>query len=84
MEGIAQCQSCGMPLGNMKLGTNADGSENEDYCEYCYQNGGYVHENASMEDMLNLTFPYMVEAGIPEPAAKAMLKKGLPMLKRWQ
>ena len=26
------CQSCGMPLTNDVLGTNADGSKNEDYC----------------------------------------------------
>ena len=26
------CQSCGMPLTNEVLGTNADGSKNEDYC----------------------------------------------------
>ena len=25
------CQSCGMPLTNEVLGTNADGSKNEDY-----------------------------------------------------
>ena len=26
------CQSCGMPLTDDVLGTNADGSKNEDYC----------------------------------------------------
>ena len=26
------CQSCGMPLTNEVLGTNADGTPNEDYC----------------------------------------------------
>ncbi|MBS7391063.1 MAG: hypothetical protein KIG51_03075, partial [Fibrobacter sp.] len=26
------CQSCGMPLTNEILGTNADGSKNEEYC----------------------------------------------------
>ena len=26
------CQSCGMPLTDELLGTNADGSKNEDYC----------------------------------------------------
>ena len=28
------CQSCGMPLTNDVLGTNADGSKNEEYCMY--------------------------------------------------
>ena len=31
------CQSCGMPLTEEVLGTNADGSKNEDYCMYCYK-----------------------------------------------
>ncbi len=29
------CQSCGMPLTDEILGTNADGSKNEDYGIYC-------------------------------------------------
>ena len=28
---IKYCQSCGMPLTDEVLGTNADGSKNEDY-----------------------------------------------------
>ena len=31
------CQSCGMPLTNEILGTNTDGTLNEDYCIYCYK-----------------------------------------------
>ena len=30
------CQSCGMPLTEEILGTNADGIKNEDHCIYCY------------------------------------------------
>ena len=30
------CQSCGMPLNDQVLGTNDDGSKNEEYCMYCY------------------------------------------------
>lgn len=81
--GMNQCQSCGMPLKKGELGTNADGTPNEEYCPHCYQKGEYVH-NVSMEEMINLTLPYMVKAGLPEQAAKSMLEKGLPMLKRWK
>ena len=38
------CQSCAMPLNPEVLGTNADGSKNEDYCTYCYQNGAFASE----------------------------------------
>ena len=38
------CQSCGMPLTNEILGTNADGSKNEDYCNYCYKDGKFTQD----------------------------------------
>jgi len=41
---MKSCQSCGMPLNKdpQSGGTNADGSKNEKYCSYCYQNGAFV------------------------------------------
>ena len=38
------CQSCGMPLTEDVLGTNADGSKNKDYCMYCYRDGKFLQE----------------------------------------
>ena len=35
------CQSCGMPLTPEILGTNADGSKNEEYCINCYKDGAF-------------------------------------------
>ena len=32
------CQSCGMPIENdNQLGSNLDGSLNQDYCKYCFK-----------------------------------------------
>lgn len=37
------CQSCGMPLQNeADYGTEAGGARSEEYCTYCYQNGGFT------------------------------------------
>ena len=34
------CRTCGMPLTREEdFGTNADGSVNYDYCQYCYKDG---------------------------------------------
>ena len=41
MKEMKFCQSCGMPLTDEVLGTNADGSKNEDYCMYCYKDGKF-------------------------------------------
>ena len=45
------CQSCGMPLTEDVLGTNADGSKNEDYCMYCYRDGKFL-QDCTMEEMI--------------------------------
>ena len=45
------CQSCGMTLTDDVLGTNADGSKNEDYCMYCYKDGKFLQE-CTMDEMI--------------------------------
>jgi len=47
------CQSCGMPLNDIAvLGTEADGSKNEEYCCYCYANGHFTAD-CTMDEMIN-------------------------------
>jgi len=45
------CQSCGMPLTEDVLGTNADGSKNDDYCMYCYRDGKFL-QDCTMDEMI--------------------------------
>ena len=54
------CQSCGMPLTNDVLGTNADGSKNEDYCMYCYKDGRFL-QDCTMEEMIEHCAQLMVQ-----------------------
>ncbi len=80
------CQSCCMPLENAGLlGTNADGSRNEDYCHYCMVDGKFSKEE-TMEEMIESCIPF-VSKGNPWPdeetARKAMLEI-FPQLKRWK
>ena len=47
------CQSCGMPLQkNEELGTNHDGSKNEEYCCYCYKDGAFTMA-CTMDQMID-------------------------------
>lgn len=46
------CQSCGMPLSDNVMGTDADGSRNEDYCIYCYKDGRFT-QDMTMEQMID-------------------------------
>lgn len=84
------CQSCGMPLTKPEeLGTNADGSLNEEYCTYCYQNGKFT-QDYTMEEMIEHCAQFTEEFNkdsdrkITKEEAIAGMKEFFPMLKRWK
>ena len=83
------CQSCGMPLNDENRGTNADGSKNDDYCMYCYQNGKFTND-CTMDEMIEFCAQFVdeVNKNMPKPMTKeeykAMMRQYFPMLKRWK
>ena len=83
------CQSCGMPLTDEVLGTNADGSKSDDYCKYCYRDGAFTGD-FTMEEMAEFCSQYVGEynkytrQNLDREAYKAELLQFYPNLKRWQ
>ena len=83
------CQSCGMPLTEEVLGTNADGTKNEDYCMYCYKDDQFL-QDCTMEEMIEhcAQFVNAVNEGLEKPITKeeyiGMMKSYFPQLKRWR
>ena len=83
------CQSCGMPLTEDILGTNADGSKNKDYCMYCYKDGKFL-QDCTMEEMIEhcAQFVGAVNEGLEKPITKeeyiGQMKTYFPQLKRWR
>lgn len=78
------CQKCAMPMEDISLmGTNADGSRNGEYCTYCFQKGEFTSE-VTMEEMVEICVPHMVQAGMEEEAARTHMRNILPTLKGWQ
>ena len=83
------CQSCGMPLNEQVLGTNADGSKNEDYCIYCYKDGKFL-QDCTMDEMIEHCAQFVDEANknMTKPMTKEeykdMMRQYFPMLKRWK
>ncbi len=83
------CQCCGMPLNEEILGTNADGSKNEDYCIYCYKDGAFTSD-CTMEEMAEFCAQYVDEFNkntgqqLSREEYKAMLLQYYPTLKRWK
>jgi hypothetical protein len=47
------CQCCAMPIDETTFGTEADGSKNEEYCQYCYADGHFTKE-CTMDEMIEL------------------------------
>jgi len=73
-----------MPLTEDLYGTNADGTSNDEYCKYCYANGAFTAPDMTMDRMIDICIPYMVEQGMAEESARYLLEEYLPKLKRWQ
>ena len=78
------CQSCGMPLvSDEQLGTNNDGSINNDYCKYCYVNGEFI-DKVSMEEYIEMCSQYSSQAGMTKEEMKKYCQELFPKLKRWK
>jgi len=85
MENQKLCQSCGMPLtAEETLGTNTDGSKNEEYCVYCFKDGTFTAD-ISMEEMIAFCAEHVGEWSmeISKEDAIAQMNAYFPKLKRW-
>jgi hypothetical protein len=83
-ENMKFCQSCGMPLTEEgQLGTNADGSRNQDYCSYCWKEGAFTWPQATMEQMIDHCAPMMAQSGFTQEEARQRMRQWFPTLKRW-
>lgn len=78
------CQSCSMPMQKPEdFGTNPDGSKNEEYCNYCFQNGEFTDPNMTVDQMVKLCDGILRKMNVPEPQIE-QIKQFIPMLKRWR
>jgi hypothetical protein len=78
------CQSCGMPLQQPEdFGTAAGGARVTEYCRYCYLDGAFTNPHITLPAMIDLCTGILVQRGMPEGQARAMMRESLPKLKRW-
>jgi len=78
------CQSCSMPLCEEKLyGTNEDGSLNDEYCIYCFKDGGY-EQNIPLDEYIEYSLQFSEMVGMTKEEMKEYCIKILPTLKRWK
>lgn len=78
------CQSCGMPISSeSELGKNFDGSINQDYCKYCYENGKFI-DDVGMEEYIEMCSQFGAQAGMTNDQMREFCQKLFPTLKRWK
>jgi hypothetical protein len=84
------CQSCGMNMKSAQdCGTNADKTPNQEYCNYCYQNGAFTRD-VTMEEMMETNLKFLdhwnEETGnnFTPDEARPILREFLFTLKRWK
>ena len=78
------CQSCGMPMADDSLlGTNADGTTNENYCKYCYKDGQFI-DDVTMEEYIEMCSQFGSQANMTNEQMKEFCQKLFPTLKRWK
>lgn len=85
MRKYKYCQSCGMPMKNDPKhgGSNADGSQSELYCSYCYQDGAFTQPDLTVTEMQVFCKAKMKEMGFPGLLA-GFFTKGMHRLERWK
>ena len=78
------CQCCGMPLNDDgMISKETDGSFNEDYCKWCYTDGGFA--NASKESLLDYLVSHMPNPeNTPEAERRIQFDGYLSQLKHWK
>lgn len=74
-----------MPMGDGFFGTNAQGSQTQEYCKFCYVNGVFTEPSLTLQDMVYRSIEQMKkELSLPEEQAKVIAVTTIPQLKRWK
>ena len=87
MDNKNRCQSCGMPLSPefRNVGTNSDGSENSEYCIFCFARGEFTNPNQTLDEMIQSSIENMTsDLRMPVEQATNLANSFIPKLKRWQ
>ena len=75
-----------MPLGTPGFyGTNADASENHEFCKMCFENGAYTQPELTVEQMVESSVHFMTNSlNFEETKARELSAGVIPHLKRWK
>ncbi len=83
---VPRCQSCAMALDKPEqFGTNADGSRAQDYCHFCFKDGGFTEPDVTREEMIQRVSSMLAQhSDMTQSEATDLMSGMIPKLKRWQ
>ena len=81
-ETLKLLSKCGMPLEDQVMSREADGSLNEEYCQWCYADGQFVY--TSIEQLIDFLVEHMSNEHWPKDQIRAYLQGMLPTLQYWK
>lgn len=76
------CQCCGMPLDDSSISKETDGEFNEEYCRWCYVDGGFTY--TSMDKLIDFCAEHMSNEKFPPEQVRAYMSEMLPKLNYWK
>lgn len=75
------CQCCGMPLEDEIMSKEKDGSINEEYCKWCYEDGNFTYND--MESLISFCENTMSNETFSKQQVRDYMNNLLPKLKHW-
>ena len=76
------CQCCGMPLQDDLFSKEPDGTVNEAYCKWCYENGEFRYTD--MNQLIEFCVSHMASEQWPAAQVRAHMEALLPTLEYWK
>ncbi len=72
------CQCCGMPLDELSVSKEIDGTFNEEYCKWCYTDGKFIY--SSLEELTNFLVEHMSNENWPPEQARILKHNCLSLI----
>jgi hypothetical protein len=73
-----------MPIDSEEIkGTDKNGSKNDDYCKFCYDDGVFKNQKMNLDEMKNKVKTQMRKLDLHEHTIQKAINS-LPALKRWK
>ena len=76
------CQCCGMPLDDLSLSKEPDGSFNESYCKWCYDGGEFTYKE--LDTLIEFLAGHMSNESCPPEKVREYFRAELPKLEYWK